>query len=89
MRIGDFRKWLADEEAKWNADPMNDQVMGKFEDQEILVPVFEWNREDRYASDGAFDYRGLGPDLLVYWDATGLGLVIDHNDFKELEPSGT
>ena len=27
---------------------------------------------------GAFDYKGLGRDLLVYWDMTGLGIVIDH-----------
>jgi hypothetical protein len=78
MRIGDLRKWLADEEVKWNADPMNDAYMGKFDDQEIHVPVFEWNRPEPYAEDGAFDYKGMGRDLIVYWDVTGLGLFIDH-----------
>lgn len=72
MRIGDLREWLDAEEAKWTAE--DDKYMGKFEDQEIYVPVFEWDAEHR-----ASIYKGLGRDLLVYWDGTGLGLVIDHN----------
>lgn len=80
MRIGELREWLASEEAKWEAVPMNAEVMGRFEDQEIYVPVYEWNRPERYATDGAFDYKGMGRDLLVYWDVTGLGLFIDHKE---------
>jgi hypothetical protein len=56
------------------------QYMGKFDDQEIYVPVFKWNRPERYAADGAFDYKGMGRDLIVYWDVTGLGLFIDHKE---------
>ena len=76
MRIEDLRKKLDEWEAKWTSE--DDTYMGKFGDQEIYVPVYEWNRPEPYASDGAFDYKGLGRDLLVYWDMTGLGIVIDH-----------
>lgn len=80
MRIGELRKFLDAEEVKHNAEPTNAQYLGKFDDQEIYVPVFKWNRSERYAKDGAFDFVGMGRDLLVYWDVTGLGLFIDHKE---------
>lgn len=70
MRIGDLRKKLAEYEANWTSQ--DDEVLGKFEDQEIIVPVYEWNEEAQ-----ASDFRGYARDVAVFWDITGLGLCIE------------
>ena len=75
MRIGDLRKFLAEEEAKWAAS--DEYFLGKFEDQEVIVPAFSWNRPKFGAKDGAFNFEGYTPDLNVYWDITGLGVIIE------------
>ena len=70
MRIGDLRKKLDELEAKWT--PEDDKYMGKFEDQEALIPVYRWNEEIC-----ASDFMGYGKELLLFWDVTGLGLLIE------------
>lgn len=71
MRIGEIRQKLAEWEAKWTAD--DEHYLGKFDDQEVYVPVFKWNDEAQ-----AYDFQGYGRNVLLAWDVTGLGLIVDH-----------
>lgn len=75
MRIGDLKKLIAEWEARHTAE--DDKYIGKFDDQHIIVPVFEWNKPYPYDPAGAWDFKGYSREVNVYWDVTGLGLVIE------------
>lgn len=75
MRIGDLRKKLDEWEAKWTAE--DERYMGLYADQEILVPAFQWNKPEQYDPAGAFDFKGYTRDVNLYWDVTGLGLIME------------
>lgn len=70
MNIGQLRARLNELESKWTAE--DDKYMGKFEHQEIYVPVYTLTGE----------FQGYDKDLVVEWDIKGLGLFIDHEPHK-------
>lgn len=70
LTIGALRKRLDELEARWT--PEDDTYMGKFEHQAVCVPVFV-RQPDSHLS----EFRGYSPEAAVFWDFTGLGLLIE------------
>jgi len=68
MRVRDLRKWLDDEERKWSSD--DNKYLGEFGDIQILSPKFQ-------VEDDHVQFKGWDYDNHVYWDITGLGILID------------
>lgn len=68
--IRELRAALDELESQWTHD--DDQALGKFGDQNVVVPVYEWDKVIKAAH-----YRGYTYKVEVRWDITGLGLLIE------------
>lgn len=76
LTIGALRKRLDELESNWT--PEEDKYMGKFEHQAVCVPVFV-----RQPGSHLSEFRGYSPEAAVFWDGTGLGLMIEDDvDWK-------
>jgi len=74
LSVKDLRVYLDEWESKWT--PEDDQYLGKFEDQAILVDCFKNEGEHK------FSYKGIGHTRIIY-DGT-LGFIIEPSDIEKL-----
>ena len=75
LSVKDPREYLDGMEAKWTPD--NDEYLGKFEDQAVMVDCFNY-----VDSENNFLYKGIGHARITY-DGT-LGFIIEPEDAEKL-----
>lgn len=67
MNIKQLRQILDDFESDW----IEDDIGGKFEDQQVNLPMYKFNGISS-------EFVGYDSDsITAFWDVTGLGLIID------------
>jgi len=74
MSVKDLRVYLDEREAIWT--PEDDQYLGKFEDQSVMVDCFKNEGEHK------FSYKGIGHARISY-DGT-LGFIIEPTNIEKL-----
>lgn len=57
MMIQDLKKWLEEEEARFKSDPQNEEVLGKWEHQQIAMRL--WYDGQNYGY--GYDWKILAP----------------------------
>jgi hypothetical protein len=73
MTVNELREFLAQKEAQWS--PEDDQYLGKFGDQAINLPFYGYR-----AGVDTLQFLGYTPDVLIWYDITGLGFLMDTRD---------